>query len=136
MTDYQRTQQSDSKYDFRIIGLEMNRKLLYERINKRVDQMIENGLIEEVNHYYQKGLADSQALRGIGYKEIIPYLQGEQSLEMTVELLKRNSRRFAKRQYTWFKNKMPVEWYPITEDNQEQVFQNILLDLEGFYKER
>ncbi|SHN17181.1 tRNA (adenosine(37)-N6)-dimethylallyltransferase MiaA [Gracilibacillus kekensis] len=136
MTDYQKTQQMESNYDFRIIGLEMDRKLLYDRINERVDKMIENGLIDEVNHFYQRGLENAQAMRGIGYKEIIPYLKGEQSLEVVVDLLKRNSRRFAKRQYTWFKNKMPVEWYPITVETKDQVFQTILSDLEGFYKER
>ncbi|WP_058307737.1 tRNA (adenosine(37)-N6)-dimethylallyltransferase MiaA [Gracilibacillus massiliensis] len=136
MTDYQKAQQMESNYDFRIIGLEMDRKLLYDRINERVDKMIENGLIDEVNHYYRQGLENAQAMRGIGYKEIIPYLKGEQSLEEVVDLLKRNSRRFAKRQYTWFKNKMPVEWYPITVETKDQVFQTILSDLEGFYKER
>ncbi|WP_018934478.1 tRNA (adenosine(37)-N6)-dimethylallyltransferase MiaA [Gracilibacillus lacisalsi] len=135
MTEYQQKQQEESRYDFRIIGLEMDRPLLYERINQRVDQMVEEGLIEEVRRLYQAGLENTQAMRGIGYKEILPYLKGEQSLEEAINTLKRNSRRFAKRQYTWFKNKMPVDWYSITVETKNQVFQNILADLEGFYKE-
>ncbi|MFD2657122.1 tRNA (adenosine(37)-N6)-dimethylallyltransferase MiaA [Gracilibacillus thailandensis] len=135
MTEYQQKQQEESRYDFRIIGLEMDRPLLYERINQRVDQMVEEGLIEEVRRLYQAGLENTQAMRGIGYKEILPYLKGEQSLEEAINNLKRNSRRFAKRQYTWFKNKMPVDWYSITVETKNQVFQNILADLEGFYKE-
>ncbi|MGP4040218.1 tRNA (adenosine(37)-N6)-dimethylallyltransferase MiaA [Gracilibacillus sp. D59] len=136
MTEYQQKQLEQSRYDFRIVGLQMDRPLLYERINKRVDQMIESGLIEEVNRLYQEGLENTQAMRGIGYKEILPYIKGEQSLEEVIDTLKRNSRRFAKRQYTWFKNKMPVDWYSITGETKNQVFQNILTDLEGFYKEK
>ncbi|WP_163579978.1 tRNA (adenosine(37)-N6)-dimethylallyltransferase MiaA [Gracilibacillus saliphilus] len=135
MTEYQQKQQEESRYDFRIIGLEMDRPLLYERINQRVDQMVEEGLIEEVRGLYQAGLENTQAMRGIGYKEILPYLKGEQSLEEAINTLKTNSRRFAKRQYTWFKNKMPVDWYSITVETKNQVFQNILADLEGFYEE-
>ncbi|WP_208592632.1 tRNA (adenosine(37)-N6)-dimethylallyltransferase MiaA [Gracilibacillus suaedae] len=135
MTEYQQKQQVESRYDFRIVGLEMDRSLLYERINQRVDQMVEEGLIDEVKRLYQAGLENSQAMRGIGYKEILPYIRGEQSLEEAIDTLKRNSRRFAKRQYTWFKNKMPVDWYSITVETKNQVFQNILADLEGFYKE-
>ncbi|QGH34616.1 tRNA (adenosine(37)-N6)-dimethylallyltransferase MiaA [Gracilibacillus salitolerans] len=135
MTEYQQKQQEESRFDFRIVGLQMDRELLYERINKRVDQMVEAGLIVEVKRLYQNGLENTQAMRGIGYKEILPYLKGEQSLEEAIDTLKRNSRRFAKRQYTWFKNKMPVDWYSITLETKNQVFQNILTDLEGFYKE-
>ncbi|SFM36131.1 tRNA dimethylallyltransferase [Gracilibacillus orientalis] len=135
MTEYKEKQQEESRYDFRIVGLQMDRPLLYERINNRVDQMIEAGLIDEVNRFYQAGLENNQAMRGIGYKEILPFIKGEQTMEEAIETLKRNSRRFAKRQYTWFKNKMPVDWYPITVETKKQVFQNILTDLEGFYKE-
>ncbi|MDX8047017.1 tRNA (adenosine(37)-N6)-dimethylallyltransferase MiaA [Gracilibacillus sp. S3-1-1] len=135
MTEHQQNQVKEALYDVRIIGLEMERALLYDRINERVDQMVEDGLIEEVKHFYEKGLENCQSMRGIGYKEIIPYLKGDVSLDEAIDILKRNSRRFAKRQYTWFKNKMPVEWYPITVETKDQVFQNILADLEGFYKE-
>ncbi|GAB2548374.1 tRNA (adenosine(37)-N6)-dimethylallyltransferase MiaA [Gracilibacillus alcaliphilus] len=133
MTEYQARQSAEARYDFHIIGLQMERELLYQRINQRVDLMIENGLIEEVAQLLQKGYEGTQAMRGIGYKEIIPYVKGEQSLEEAVDTLKRNSRRFAKRQYTWFNNKMPVHWYEITPETSTVVFQNILTDLEGFY---
>ncbi|UOQ47798.1 tRNA (adenosine(37)-N6)-dimethylallyltransferase MiaA [Gracilibacillus caseinilyticus] len=136
MTAYQSSQQQESVYDFRIIGLEMDRQLLYQRINQRVDMMIDQGLLAEVERLYQAGLEDCQSMRGIGYKEIIPYLKGEQTLEEATELLKRNSRRFAKRQFTWFKNKMPVDWYSITPETKHKVFQNILSDLEGFFAKR
>lgn len=136
MTDLILKQQESSPYDFFIIGLEMERSLLYKRINNRVDKMVNNGLIEEVKHLYEQGFENSQAMRGIGYKEILPYIKGETSLQESIELLKRNSRRFAKRQYTWFKNKMPVNWYEITVDEKDKVFHKILNDLEGFYQEK
>ncbi|WP_163536868.1 tRNA (adenosine(37)-N6)-dimethylallyltransferase MiaA [Gracilibacillus sp. YIM 98692] len=131
MTEHQ-AQQSTALYDSYIVGLEMDRTILYRRINERVDQMINEGLIEEVERLFQQGLANHQSMRGIGYKEVIEYLQGNQSLADSIELLKRNSRRFAKRQYTWFRNKMPVHWYPILPETKDKTFKNILTDLEGF----
>ncbi len=133
MTDYQAKQTHESAYDFYIIGLNMDRELLYQRIDQRVDQMIEQGLLHEVTNLYQQGYADTQAMRGIGYKEFLPYLRREHSLEEAIATLKQNSRRFAKRQYTWFNNKMPVHWYTITPETSDIAFQKILTDIEGFY---
>lgn len=100
-------------YDnFKIIGLTCDRKLLHQRIGDRVDQMIANGLIEEV----QKFDSCWQSQAAIGYKEIHNYLKGDIDLETAIELIKRNTRRFAKRQYTWFNNKMDVNWYDQKED--------------------
>lgn len=100
-------------YDnFKIIGITCERSLLHSRIEQRVDQMIEAGLVEEVKQFDR--CYPSQT--AIGYKEIHQYLDDEISLERAVELVKRNTRRFAKRQYTWFNNKMDVTWYDSVED--------------------
>lgn len=111
MTERHKTQNKVSKYDYVLIGLEMNRDKLYERINRRVEKMVQDGLVEEVRALYDKGFSDTQAMKAIGYKEIIPYLEQEMSLDEAVSILQRNSRRYAKRQYTWFKNQMDVTWF-------------------------
>ncbi|CQR47614.1 tRNA dimethylallyltransferase [Paraliobacillus sp. PM-2] len=131
MSEHHANQSLTSPYEPILIGLEMDRELLYNRINYRVDQMMENGLLEEVSHLYNQGLENSQAMQAIGYKEFIPYLKGEQSIERSIELLKRNSRRYAKRQYTWFKNKMDVMWYTISPNDKNKKFSTILKDLAG-----
>lgn len=135
-SEYHKEQKLDSPYNVKLIGLEMDREELYERINKRVDQMIEAGLINEVEYFYKNGYEHCQSMRGIGYKEFIPYFNGEESLEDSIRTLKRNSRRFAKRQYTWFKNKMEVNWYHVTTENLDEKFTSILDDLEGFLKNK
>lgn len=95
------------------IGLTTDRDKLYEIINNRVDKMLKNGLIDEVKTLYQK-YPDSMILkRAIGYKEIINYLNGNVSLEETINLIKKNSRHYAKRQYTWFNNKMDIKWFDV-----------------------
>ncbi len=114
-----------------VIGLEMERELLYERINGRVDQMMEEGLLEEVRMLYDRGLEKSQSMSAIGYKEFIPYFKGECTLARAIELLKRNSRRYAKRQYTYFKNKLSVTWYEIHPNGYKDKFEKILNDLAG-----
>ena len=95
-----------------IIGLEMDRALLYQRINQRTDRMVEKGLIEEAKKLYDKQI-DSQAFQAIGYKELFKYFSGEISEDQAIDLIKRNSRRYAKRQMTWFKNKMEVNWFKV-----------------------
>ncbi len=100
-------------YDnFKIIGITCERSLLHKRIEQRVDQMINQGLVAEVSQFK----ASDPSQTAIGYKEIHQYLDGEITLERAVELVKRNTRRFAKRQYTWFNNKMDVTWYDSVED--------------------
>ena len=115
MSDTQREQKQESLYDAALIGLTKERNVLYERINKRVEQMLEIGLLEEVQHFYEKGIRDCQSLQAIGYKEIYKYYDGLLSLEDSIEELKQNSRRYAKRQLTWFRNKMNVQWFDMTE---------------------
>lgn len=98
-------------YKHRIIGLNMERELLYNRINKRVDLMMEKGLLDEVKGLYNRGIRDVQSIKAIGYKEIYAYLDGNVTLQEAIEQLKQNSRRYAKRQLTYFRNKMNIEWY-------------------------
>jgi tRNA dimethylallyltransferase len=136
MTELQSRQEQNSPYEVYFIGLTMERELLYEKINKRVDQMIDNGLIREVRDLYNNGYKDMQSMKAIGYKEFIPYFEGKQSLEETIQLLKRNSRRYAKRQYTWFRNKMDITWYHIEDRPINEKFRIIFEDLAGFFKER
>ncbi|GAA0298185.1 tRNA dimethylallyltransferase [Gracilibacillus halotolerans] len=136
LSEYQKKQSNEMQFDAFLIGLEMDRVLLYDRINQRIDLMMEQGLLDEVEGLLNNTNENAQAMKAIGYKEFIPYFRGEQSLEETVELLKRNSRRYAKRQFTWFKNKLPVHWYSMLPTEKDNVFQNILHDLAGFLKEK
>ncbi len=105
--------------DVLIIGLTTSREKLYDLINKRVDKMVNEGLVEEVKAL-KDNYPNSEILkRAIGYKEIISFLNGEISLEEAKELIKKNSRHYAKRQYTWFNNKMDVKWFDVTENFDE-----------------
>ena len=97
-------------YNHLIIGLDMDREKLYERINLRVDLMMEAGLVEEVRALYDAGIRDVQAIKAIGYKELYAHFDGFVSLEEAVEQIKQNSRRYAKRQLTYFRNKMDIAW--------------------------
>jgi tRNA dimethylallyltransferase len=92
-----------------LIGLETSRDTLYERINKRVDTMLEQGLLNEVTELYSN--KDLNALQTVGYKELFNYLDGKYSLEMAIDVIKRNTRRFAKRQITWFKKNPEINWF-------------------------
>lgn len=136
MTEYQKRQPKESPYDIILIGLEMDRLLLYDRINDRVDAMLDRGLLHEVHALIEQGFENCQSMQAIGYKEFIPYFKGEYSLDRAVQLLKRNSRRYAKRQYTWFKNKMDVRWYQRESMTYDETFQIILNDLAGLLKKK
>ena len=104
-----------------VIGLSLPRQVLYERIEKRIDAMIESGWIDEVQQLLQDGvLPEAQAMKAIGYKELVLYLDGQLSLEAASELIKKRTRHFAKRQMTWFKRMPYIRWYEkddfVTED--------------------
>lgn len=102
-----------SPYDFSYLVLNDRRERLYERIEKRVDMMIEEGLVEEVEKLLKKGVSrESTAMQALGYKEIYGYLKGEYDLDRAVYLIKRDTRHFAKRQITWFKRERDVTWIP------------------------
>ncbi len=104
-------------YDALIIGLTMDRETLFERINLRVDRMINDGLLEEIKGLLAKGISfDDQSMQGIGYKEFRNYFEGTKSLEECIEDIKINSRHFAKRQYTFFKNQLDVKWFTDQEE--------------------
>ncbi|MBU9714466.1 tRNA (adenosine(37)-N6)-dimethylallyltransferase MiaA [Evansella tamaricis] len=111
----------ESPYDTTVIGLTMDRDELYKRINYRVDLMIEQGLLEEARELYHKGVINCQSVQAIGYKEIYSYLQGKISLEESIEMLKQNSRRYAKRQLTWFRNKMDITWFDMTQNRKKKL---------------
>lgn len=115
--DYQTNQATESPYDYILIGLTMDRVLLYERINNRVDLMVEAGLIEEAMELHRQDVKNCQSVQAIGYKEIYDYIEGRLSKEEAIDILKQNSRRYAKRQLTWFRNKMNVQWFELNNDN-------------------
>lgn len=99
-------------YEYVLMGIDMDRNRLYERINHRIDVMVQNGLIDEVRALLQRGLDQNAiAMKAIGYKEIFPYLEGKMSLEETLYVLKRDTRHFAKRQLTWFRKDKRIRWF-------------------------
>ena len=107
------------------IGLTTNRDKLYEIINMRAKKMIDNGLVEEVKNLYKKYPNSLILKRAIGYKEIIEYLDNNISLEEAIGLIKKNSRHYAKRQYTWFNNKMDIKWFNVNFDNFEDTIDEV-----------
>ena len=113
MTEHLRKQRNELRYDAAIVGLTMDRERLYRRIDERVDRMIEAGLLEEARRFYDRGLRGCQSIQAIGYKELYAYFDGTLSLAEAIALLKKNTRNYAKRQYTWFKNKMDVQWFDV-----------------------
>ncbi|WP_390404819.1 tRNA (adenosine(37)-N6)-dimethylallyltransferase MiaA [Lacticaseibacillus jixiensis] len=102
-------------YDALVIGLTTERSLLYQRINTRVRDMIDAGLVAEVRRVVAQAGPEAQALKAIGYKELLPYLNGEQSLPEAVALIQKNSRHYAKRQLTYFRHQMPTQWYDLVQ---------------------
>lgn len=98
-------------YDVIFVGLDINRDTLYSMINKRVDKMIKDGLLEEVQDLIKKYDIHQHAFQAIGYKELIEYLNGNGTLEEAIERIKKNSRNYAKRQMTYFKNQLPMVWF-------------------------
>ena len=112
------------------VALTLDRSILYERINSRVDDMIKEGLIEEVKGLYDNGKRNIRLNTAIGYKELYKYFDNEISLNDAIELIKRNSRRYAKRQYTWINNKMNVKWFNVDLNN----FDNTVLEVIEYIK--
>lgn len=121
--------QNESPYEFKYFVLNMDRDKLYERINMRVDMMVKAGLVEEVENLLKMGYhKDLNSMQGIGYKEILSYLNGETSLEDAIETLKQNTRHFAKRQLTWFRREKTVTWvnYEDFANDKEKLYEFIL----------
>ena len=113
-------------YDVIFIGLTTDREKLYDRINKRVDIMIENGLIEEVKNIYNTNIRSKAVLTPIGYKELFEYFDNKCTLEESIELIKQRSRKYAKRQYTWNNHQIPVNWFDVDFDNFDNTVNEIL----------
>ncbi|WP_420488203.1 tRNA (adenosine(37)-N6)-dimethylallyltransferase MiaA [Gottfriedia acidiceleris] len=118
-------------YDAEIIGLSMDRELLYNRINLRVDLMLEEGLVDEAEMLYDKGIRNCQSVQAIGYKELYDYFDGILTKEEAIDLIKQSSRRYAKRQMTWFRNKMSIHWFDMDGHNLDIKKLEILALLEG-----
>lgn len=118
-------------YDVRFIGLTTDRGTLYDRINKRVDKMINDGLLEEVKTLYDKKIMGKSIMTGIGYKELYEYFDGKISLEEALELIKSRSRKYAKRQYTWFNNQMNVKWFDVDFENFNNTIDDVVKYIES-----
>ncbi len=112
--------------DVYFIGLTTNRKLLYDKINNRVDMMIKSGLLEEAKYFYSKDKNAKSLKTVIGYKELFKYFDKEISLEEAINLIKKNSRHYAKRQYTWFNNKMNLKWFQTDYNNFENTIKSVI----------
>ncbi|MGI2293235.1 tRNA (adenosine(37)-N6)-dimethylallyltransferase MiaA [Paenibacillus sp. GXUN7292] len=126
-TEQQKGQIKQSPYELCLIGLTMDRAELYRRIELRIDQMLEEGLVEEVQNILERHLPPSAVpMQALGYKEIAMYLRGECSYEAAVELLKRDTRRFAKRQLSWFRHMRDIHWIDM-----DQKFSNNLQLIHG-----
>ena len=113
-------------YNIKTIGLTTPREVLYERINKRVDIMLNNGLLDEINKLKDKYKNSRILNSGIGYKEFYDYLYNNKSLEEVVEEIKQNSRRFAKRQYTFFKHQFDTTWFDVDLENFDNTINEVL----------
>ena len=117
-------------YDTIFIGLTTDREILYKKINQRVDNMIENGLLEEVKYYYDKNIKTKPLINGIGYKELYNYFDGLCSKEEAVEKIKQNSRHYAKRQYTFLNHQLNVVWFETDYNN----FNNTIEKVSSYIK--
>ena len=115
------------KYDYKVFAISRDREILYDRINKRVDIMIEQGLIEEVRNIYEKYSKFPTAMQGLGYKEVVEYLKGNYTKQEMIDLIKKETRNYAKRQLTWFRKNKDIVWL----DADKGIQNNIDIILEG-----
>ena len=125
---------NDSKpiYDFKMIGLTTDRENLYNIIDNRVDKMIKDGLINEVKSFYDKDIRSKAIMTGIGYKELYSYFDGEISLDDAVDLIKKNSRHLAKRQYTFFNNQFNnIKWFEVNFKDFSKTIDEVVNYIEG-----
>ena len=133
MSESYQEQPEEPKYRFAMVGLNLDdRELLYERINRRVDIMMEQGLIEEVQGLLERGYhRDLQSMKAIGYKEIVEYLEGRLTLEEAVDAVKQGSRRYAKRQLSWWRREDRIRWFDVFATTPEERLQEIRQMVEG-----
>ncbi len=118
-------------YDAKIIGLTTNRDSLYEAINDRVDKMVSDGLIDEARYFYDNNINSKAIKTAIGYKELYFYFDNKISLDDAIELIKKKSRNYAKRQYTWFNNQMNVKWFNIDKNDFDNTIKSVVSYIEG-----
>ena len=116
-------------YDTLFIGLTTDRKILYERINNRVYKMIDEGLIDEAKKIFDSNIRTKAVMTPIGYKELFPYFEGSKKLNECISTIQKNSRHYAKRQYTWFKHQMDIKWFEVDFDNFDNTVSNGLLSI-------
>ncbi len=120
-----------NNYNFLKIGLDRDRKILYERINERVKIMVEQGLIEEAKEIYYKYKNQLENIKAIGYKELFQYFNGQLTLEEAIELIQKESRHYAKRQLTWFRRDKKYKWFDLGQITQEKIIKEILENLKN-----
>ena len=121
------SRKKEIEYDYKVYALNWDREILYQRINQRVDIMIQSGLIQEVEKILQKYNEFPTAMQGLGYKEVVQYLQGKLTKEEMIEKIKLETRRYAKRQMTWFRKNKQTIWL----NGQDDIQNNIKIILEG-----
>ncbi|MNI28638.1 tRNA dimethylallyltransferase [compost metagenome] len=110
-SEQERIKEINNNYEFKVYGIDIKRELLYSRIDKRVDQMISDGIVSEAKMVYNKKLnKDITCMQTIGYKEFFGYFENTQTIEECIEVLKKETRRYAKRQMTWFKKMPQIKW--------------------------
>lgn len=107
------------------IGLTTDRKILYERINKRVDAMVRDGLIEEAKSFYDMGIRSKAIMTPICYKELFNYFDGKLTLDESLDLIRQRSRKYAKRQYTWFNHQIPIKWFEVDFNKFDNTISNV-----------
>lgn len=113
-------------YDAIFIGLTTDRRILYDKINNRVDVMVKEGLLNEVKAFYDKNIRTKPLLNAIGYREIYSYFDGDMSLEAALDKIKQNSRHYAKRQYTFFNHQLPVVWFETDYSNFNNTVEKVI----------
>ncbi|TYP48686.1 tRNA (adenosine(37)-N6)-dimethylallyltransferase MiaA [Thermosediminibacter litoriperuensis] len=129
------TKKQESPYDLLIFGLTRPREELYERINKRVLLMIEKGFVDEVKRLLEMGYSkDLNSMQGLGYRQIIDYLEGRTTFEEAIYLISRDTRRYAKRQYTWFRKDKNIIWLDVSREGEGKIIENIVKSVEGKLK--
>jgi len=126
--EFQETYRREIDFEFHQYGLLWERQMLYNNIEKRVDRMINSGLVDEIKYLLEQGYSkEINALNTVGYKEIIDYLENNISLERAVELIKRNTRRYAKRQMTWFRKNNKIKWMQINSEEELITVSDLIL---------
>ncbi len=118
-------------YDTIFIGLSTDRNVLYDKINKRVDKMLENGLLEEAYKVYKSDIRTKAVMTPIGYKELFLYFENKMSLDGCIEKIKQKSRNYAKRQYTWFNHQMNIKWFNVNYDNFDKTIDEVYKYIEN-----